>query len=70
MNETFTSWESDPHIYEVTEAPTGFEPNTSAILVQNLYQLSYEASHRYHGGHGFESCWSLRIFSGLCLFTS
>ena len=27
-----------------------------------LYQLSYEATHRYRGGHGFESRWSPDFF--------
>ena len=32
-----------------------------------LHSSLGRASHRYHGGHGFESPWSLRMFSGLYL---
>ena len=49
------------------EAPTGFKPMTSAIdpLPARLHSSVGRASHRYREGHGFESHWSLRIFSGL-----
>ena len=32
-----------------------------------LHSSVGRASHRYCGGHGFKSCWSLRLFSGLSL---
>ena len=32
-----------------------------------LHSSVGRASHRYYGGHGFKSCWSLRICSGFYL---
>ena len=37
------------------------------LLLARLHSSVGRASHRYRGGHGFESPWSLRIFSGLSL---
>ena len=39
-----------------------------AFLIAFIFVFVWSrASHRYHGGHGFNSRWSLRIFSGLSL---
>ena len=36
-------------------------------MIEWLRSSVGRALHQYRGGHGFESCWSFRIFSGLYL---
>ena len=53
---------------------TGSRSNASSIYTRymkgmpaRLHSSVSRTLHRYRGGHGFESCWSLRIDSGLYL---
>ena len=54
-----SSWKEKP---ERNQGSNGIRTHDLRDTGAMLYQLSYEATHRYRGGHGFESRWSPDFF--------